>query len=66
MRRVMMINKDTLLKNTDLTSRMIDEIMRLKEWYIAYRKNGEKNILLEEDSMLHSWNNFINQKYEEE
>ena len=46
MRRVMMINRDTLLVKSNLTPEMVDEILCLKEWYMGYRKTGGKDSLI--------------------
>ena len=66
MRRVMMINRDTLLVKSNLTPGMVDKILCLKEWYMGYRKTGGKDSLIKEEFTEDVWDTFIMQKYENE
>ena len=64
MRRVMMMSRDTRLDKTNLSPGMVDELMCLKDWYVAWRKGEYKDVPLKEAFMEDSWNEFIIQKYE--
>ena len=66
MRRVMMINRDTLLAKSNLTPGMVDEILCLKEWYMGYRKTGGKDTFIKEEFTEDVWDTFVMEKYENE
>eukprot|EP00957_Ditylum_brightwellii_P093661 7132286-Ditylum_brightwellii.AAC.1 len=66
MRRVLMIRRDILLMNSSLSPGMIDEIMYLKMWYTQWRKDGGRDVLIEEAFTEEAWTDFIIQKNDEE
>eukprot|EP00957_Ditylum_brightwellii_P147493 11231687-Ditylum_brightwellii.AAC.1 len=66
MRRIMMIKKETLLANSEISPGMVDELLCFKRWYMQWRKTGGKDTLIEDTCTEDIWDDFVMEEYDEE
>eukprot|EP00957_Ditylum_brightwellii_P061574 4672732-Ditylum_brightwellii.AAC.1 len=66
MQRIMLINKETLLLNSDLKPGMIDKIMCLKEWYVGFREKGGTDNQIADKFTDKTWTQFLIDKFKAE
>eukprot|EP00957_Ditylum_brightwellii_P167671 12764417-Ditylum_brightwellii.AAC.1 len=66
MRRITMIQRETLLANSAITPGMVDELLCFKRWYMQWRRTGGKDTLIEDAFTEEVWDAFIMEVYDEE